>query len=706
MSSSVAALGRRVEAVGSRGLRGWPLAWSAVALMLLVLSAAVDAVRLTGPAEAGAGLGSLACALGLVVTVSGALICSRYPKHLVGLVLVGFGLLWALDGLMESWSLLGAARGGALPGTSFAYWFFNRVGAFLLVGLPLLLVLYPTGRLLPGRWRAVSVLAVAMSCALPLALLVMPLRVVQLGGAEPPPVPELELLSLPVSDEVGYAILVVSQLVTFCALVPTLLVLYLRLRSAARGRRGPVPTTEEEQLRWLLWAALLCAIVVVLGLLFPFTPVATVALYLAVAASALSVTIGIVQPDLLDINALVAGTLVYSGVAGCVIALDLVVLAAADQLLGDRLDQRAVTYAVLIIAVAGYGPLRQWLSRLVRRWLVGRRSDRYQVVSGLAARLEVSAGMDDLLPALASSVAETFKLSFVAVEVRNGSETVTATFGRRPDDVQELPIGYQGEPLGRLILPARGLRALLSKRDQALLVDVVRQAAIAVRTSRLAAELQRSRERLIESREDDRRRIRRDLHDGLGPVLGGVAMRLDAARNAVDVDPERSKVLIRQSRDDLAEALADVRRLVHGLRPPALDDLGLLAAIEQQAERARATPMTVEVDADSLDGLTAAVEVAAFRVVSEALTNVTRHSGASCCRITLTRSPEALELVVADNGRGIGAETVAGVGLLSMRERAEELGGRCQVSCPPDGGTEVRVSLPLAVEAPLPEGVA
>lgn len=699
MSTSVAAPDGVRRAVPGQRLRSWPLVWVAVSLALLVLGVVVDAVRLTSQPAVASGLGSLGCALGCVVTSCGAVICSRYAGHPVGLVLIGFGLLWSVDGVLESWALLGAGSGGALPGSRFAYWFFDRVGAFLLLGLPLLLVLYPTGRLLPGRWRAVSVLAVAMACVLPLALMVMPLRVVQLGGGEPAPVPELDLLSLPVSDEVGYVILRVCQLVTFSALVPTLLVVWVRHRAAVQSGSESAPILERDQLRWLLWAAILCAIVVLLGLLIPSSLVAVVALYLAVVATSVSVTIGIVKPELLDINALVAATLVYSGVAGCVIALDLVVLAVAGQLLGDRLDERTVTIAVLIVAVAGYGPLRQWLSTLVRRLLVGRRSDRYEVVSGLAARLEVSGGIDDQLPALASTVAEAFKLSFVAVEVfTDDRETLTATFGQQPDDVRRLPIGYRGEQVGRLVLPARGVRALMSRRDQSLLVDVVRQAAIAVRTDRLARELQLSRERLIESREDDRRRIRRDLHDGLGPVLGGVAMRLDAARNAVDADPERSKALIRQSRAELTEALGDVRRLVHGLRPPALDDLGLLAAIEQQAERARTAPLAVEVRADSLKGLSAAAEVATFRIVSEALTNVVRHSAAGSCTVTLARTPGQLTITVTDDGSGIDPDTAAGVGLLSLRERAEELGGRCSVTCPPGGGTQVQVRLPVSGE--------
>jgi signal transduction histidine kinase len=225
------------------------------------------------------------------------------------------------------------------------------------------------------------------------------------------------------------------------------------------------------------------------------------------------------------------------------------------------------------------------------------------------------------------------------------------------------------------------------------LVDLVRQAAVAIRASLLATEVQESRERLVLGREDDRRRIRRDLHDGLGPALGGVALRLDAAGNAMASDPDRAAELVRLARTEVREALDDVRRLVHDLRPPALDDLGLEAALRQQAERLR-PQVDVTVEADGLEGLPAAVEVGAYRIVSEALTNVVRHADAATGAVRLRGASDRLVVTIADDGRGISDDVSAGVGLLSMRERAEELGGQCEVRCPEDGGTIVHAVLP------------
>jgi signal transduction histidine kinase len=174
-----------------------------------------------------------------------------------------------------------------------------------------------------------------------------------------------------------------------------------------------------------------------------------------------------------------------------------------------------------------------------------------------------------------------------------------------------------------------------------------------------------------------------------------VGLRLAAAEQAVDADPARAKELIGASRADLREAVAEVRRLVHGLRPPALDDLGLLAAVEQQADQLRTAGLDVTVDAEGLEGLPAAVEVAAYRIVAESLTNVVRHARAGGVRVRLRREAAGLTVEVVDDGIGISSERTAGVGLLSVRERAAELGGEATVECPAAGGTVVRAVLPL-----------
>ncbi|WP_374454387.1 sensor histidine kinase [Nocardioides sp.] len=651
---------------------------TAVATSLWLDLATTDAERATATTEA-----ATSTALpGLLLAVASVVVLAARPGDTVGRLLGVVAVAWTLDGALYGWVAYSLAHD--LPGTDFAFWFVARVGAFLLSGLVALLLLYPTGTLVPGRARRAAWAVLGAAVALPVMLLLAPDSVVFAAGE---PVGSTELVRVPWSDATAEAMLRGGQVLTLGSIVGALALVWVRHRSAA--------APERTQLRWLLWAGIICVLMVAAGATISVGGlVTTILLDLAVAALAVSVTIGLLRPGLGDVDALVAWTLTTAAIAAAVVAVDVLFLAAGTALLGDRLDERGATVVVLVLAVVVYGPLRTWLGGLVRRLLLGRRADRYGAVTGLAARLETTGTIDEQLPALAGAVAETFKVGHVRVEVVTpGGGLLSASHGRAPAEVQEIDIAYQGERVGRLALPVQGFRSMLSHRDQGLLVDLVRQAAVAIRARLLATELQESRERLVLGREDDRRRIRRDLHDGLGPALGGVALRLQAAGNAVDTDPERARELVGLARTEVSDALDDVRRLVHDLRPPALDDLGLEAAVRQQADRVR-SEVDVTVSAVGTTGLPAAVEVAAYRIVAEALTNVVKHAGAERVDVRLEAGASGLDVTVADDGRGIGADVTAGVGLLSLRERAEELGGRCEVVCPDTGGTTVHAVLP------------
>jgi two-component system NarL family sensor kinase len=257
-----------------------------------------------------------------------------------------------------------------------------------------------------------------------------------------------------------------------------------------------------------------------------------------------------------------------------------------------------------------------------------------------------------------------------------------------------------------------------------LLEDLARQAEVAVHAVRLTDDLQRSRERLVATREEERRRLRRDLHDGLGPTLASLALRLDAARKLVRIKPGDAEQLLVRMKDQTQDTVGDVRRLVYGLRPPALDDLGLVAAILQQAEghgfavdgssedrekgaaeKDGSVSFSLETPED-LPPLSAAVEVAAYRIAQEAMTNVARHAHPKTCHVSLSidRVGGVLQLEVTDDGVGMPEDRQAGVGMSSMRERAEELGGTLAVEPGPEGGTHVSARLPLPGSEEEPQG--
>jgi signal transduction histidine kinase len=672
------------------------LAWALVVLTVgsAVAAGVLDAVTPGAAREAAEATPGWIIGLpGLALAVPAAMLLVRAPRNAVSWVVGGTALFWALDGLAQSWLTFALQYDPPLAGATAAFWFVQRFGAWLLLGLPLLLLLYPDGRLPAGRWRPVAVLSLASTALLPTLLLVVPSEIAdaRAGSRLPETYAAIDVdpTSLPLPESVVLPLMRIAFPVALLGVVvPMAWVVARYRRSAGEDRR---------RMRWLLWAAVTDVLVMLATLMLPGDP-SSFALSVAVALTGSAIAVGLLRPRAVDIDRLLGGTVVYGVLGVGVVLLDLAVLAAAGAVLGERFGERDATLLTLLIVAAVYVPLRAPLWRLVRRWLLGEQEDPYRVVSGLAERLERSDGADEQLMAIAAAIAEAFRSPYVGVEVDSaGGGQLVAEHGRRPASVRALPISYRDEEVGRLLLPRDGVRAQLMNRDERLLADVVRQAAAAARATSLAVQLQASREQLVAAREEERRRLRRDLHDGLGPSLGAVVLRIDTARNLVGSDPEEADRLLRSARTDVAAALADVRRLVHDLRPPALDDLGLVGAVRQQAERLLAPRITDEVVAGpDVDDLPAAVEVAAYRIASEALANVARHAQASSCRVELARDADgALVVTVTDDGRGIPSGAPAGVGLVSLRERAAELGGRCTVECPPSGGTVVRALLPM-----------
>lgn len=664
-------------------------ALAAATVWLDVANSATDIPPGTG-LEAG-WVGALA---GLAQLVPGLLLLLLLPRHPIAWVLVGSGAAWVLDSFCASWTAYAVYTRPGLPGASATFYVYQRLGAALLLGLPVLLLLFPDGRLPRARgWRRASVASIALTALLPVVLAFVPSHVAEAvtDSALPAPLAALDIdpFSVPLPDAVWRVLLSVAFLGAWVSMLVPVAVVVRRYRRSVGERRA--------QLRWLVWAAGVDLVLLVAGWLAD-DPLSGILLAASVGVTSAAVVVAVTRHRLYDIDRLLPATFVYAVLALLVVAVDALVFAAAGALLGQR-DSALV--AIGIVA-AVYGPLRDRVSTLVRRLFRGSRDDPYAVVSALAERLEVSSDPSDQLLAVARSVAEAFRSPFVRVEIEQASgETLHVEHGTPGRSPLVLPVVYRGETVGRLLLEPAG-RSSLSDRDQRLLGDVVRQAAAAARASELSRDLQRSREAIVLAREEERRRLRRDLHDSLGPSLGAITLRIETARNLMAAHPDRADELLEATTADVAAALADVRRLAHDLRPPALDELGLVAAVQEQARRLSNATLSVEVRADDdLGELPAGVEVAAYRIVSEALANVVRHAEASSALVTLAREAGAggngvLRVEVRDDGRGIAPDATAGVGMLSLRERVGELGGTCEVTCPRDGGTCVRALLPLA----------
>ncbi|WP_459985410.1 sensor histidine kinase [Nocardioides sp. AN3] len=629
--------------------------------------------------------------IGAIQAMLAAVILVRDPRQGFGWGLGWLGLFWATDGLAQAYIRYGISATDALPGMNLALWNLNRIGSFLPLAGSLILFTFPTGRFLPGAWRVASWVATGSMTLANLVLLIAPAR--NLPDVALPPGVDVDwaTLRLPAAVvDVGAPLVVATSVAGLLFSMVTVVVRYRR----SRGR-------ERDQMRWLLWSVVAMALLLALSVGLELPGGGDFVIFAIMVLPSVAMTIAIVDPELVSIEDLLARTLVYGVLAGVILLADLAVITALSAVLGDSLSQRQIVLIVLLVSVLLYSPLRGRLAHAVQALMLGKRTDPYDVVAGLASTLESIDEGPQQLAAVARAVAVAFRVRYVAVEVDRGTgERLLATYGDPPAQTRSLPIVYRGAEVGRLVLPARGARSRLSRRDAQLLNDLVRQAAAAARTSGLAEEVQRSRERLVTAREEERRRIRRDLHDGLGPALSGVVFQLESARLLAERDPATAATRLQETSRTVQDVVADVRRLVHDLRPPALDDLGLTGALRQLAGQLERGGPAVSIAECGLPALPAAVEVAAYRIVAEALTNIVRHAGATRADVRLCAADGALHLEVRDDGSGLSEEVQAGVGLRSMRERAVELGGHLEVTCPASGGTVVTATLPIAT---LPE---
>ncbi|MBC8162274.1 MAG: GAF domain-containing sensor histidine kinase [Roseiflexaceae bacterium] len=312
---------------------------------------------------------------------------------------------------------------------------------------------------------------------------------------------------------------------------------------------------------------------------------------------------------------------------------------------------------------------------------------------------------------IVETIGTALKLPYIALTIGSDATPLLAAYGTAPTEhVRRFPLNYQGSIIGELIAAPRVGDSVFSAADQRLLLGIAQQAGVAVHAAQTTIALQQARERLVTAREEERRRLRRDLHDGLGPRLASQTLTLDVIAKLMRSDPTRAEALIQIVYDQTQGAIAEIRELIYELRPPALDDLGLPGAIRQLSERIALSDSNLHIELhfpDSLPTLPAAVEVAAYRVAQEALTNVLKHAAATRCEVRMHFQPSdweqqrtslgvrTLQLAIVDNGCGIPPAHLGGVGLSSMRERAEELGGRLVVNSS-SSGTHIDASLPLA----------
>ncbi|MBA3339472.1 MAG: two-component sensor histidine kinase [Geodermatophilaceae bacterium] len=606
--------------------------------------------------------------MGLAFPIAGVLIAWYRPRNPIGWLLLFQGIAHATTAAMAPVYEFGVAHHWSQPLlrtvlTFYAYAWPWSIG----LCLPLVLLLFPDGHL-PGRgWRWLVGIIGANSV----------LFTVSVGG-EPATfaVGNEPWLVVPNHEHLA-GLWTFSEVLNLMVLGAALVALGIRYR------RG-----DEQRRRQLLWLALAAGLVFVVLIPWGLFAAGPVLILLAIPLIPAAIAVAILRHQLLDIRLVVSRTVLYAVLTAVVIGAYLGLVAVADTVLRAEVGVGTSVLATVLIAVA-FNPLRIRLQGLVDRAIYGDRRDPVRAASRVGAQLSTAGSGLEGVPAV---LCQALHLPFAAL--RDGAGELAA-YGTAPETLHTVPLDYGGERTGELVFGARPGERRLDPADRAAVELLAVPLAVALRATTLSQAVQQSREQLVSAREEERRRLRRDLHDGLGPTLTGVAFQADAARNLLTDDPEQARQLLEALRGQTTAAIDEIRRLVYGLRPPALDELGLVGTLRREADRL--APLQIEIDApDPLPPLPAAVEVAAYRIATEALNNVARHAHAR--RVTLMlRCAADLQVAVIDDGasNGHGAVWSAGVGLTSMAERAGELGGSCAAGPRPGGGGSVRAVLPL-----------
>jgi len=424
---------------------------------------------------------------------------------------------------------------------------------------------------------------------------------------------------------------------------------------------------------------------------------------LSVVPLTVALTLAIVEEKLWNIDMVINRTLVYVMVTVIILVTYVFVIALLSLVFGGEnnfLISVVATGAVALI----FQVVRQSVQRGVNRLMFGQRDEPQAVLMHLSEQLQSAMMPEDLLRVSAETIGKSLRIPYVAITLRHGDEVLTqAQYGSNGTPTRAIELVHRDEAVGELIVGRRSPGETLNNADRTVLSSVAQQLGAIVYAVRLQSDLRNARERLVVAREEERRRLRRDLHDGLGPALASLPLKIDAAIDLIVDDQQTSMKLLSDVKREAQQLVTDVRRVVNDLRPPVLDELGLVVALQGAISRtAHPNSMSVRFQAESVpERIPAAAEAAAYHITMEAVTNVIKHARADHCWVKLffVSHPPGLHITVEDDGVGMPQPVTPNVGLQSMRERAEELGGAFAIQPREAGGNCLYVTIPIPEES-------
>jgi len=650
---------------------GWSLAAGCVVVAATVpVSLAGGVLTRPGADDAAFARLVLGSVVALGFAVAGAFLVHLRPGNLLGWLLLTTG---ALQAVSHGASAYGARAltdpDGSLPLGLVATWLgaCAAVPAFLLPTL-VLPALYPTGRPPSRLWGWYLGL-----CLVGIGLLTLAVATVDdvtndtvAGTRFPWDTPEWWTWATAGASAV--------------LLVPALGVVVVGTLVRVARARSP----ERQQLLWL---------VCVVGLLVAtiFLPATEIPFLVTFACIPLAVTVGVLRYRLLGIEVALRRTLLYVPLTVMVAFVIGGLTTGLAWLIPEGplpLVAASAVVATLVIPVAGR------LRRLVDRLVLGERADALTIVDRVGAGLEVAS--DDATASMLEAVATA--AGAADADVRDTDGRAMATVGEPNGETLVVPLVHGGMELGTMTVGPRRGEPRVTARDARLVMALAPHLAVVVSSRRMAEDLSRERQRVVAATAAERDRLRRDLHDGLGPSLSGIALGLEAAGTALARNPAAVPPLLERTRLEAEAAVREIRLVLAGLRPAALDRHGLVGAVRDTADKlgmgATGTPH-FELSVDPLPMLSSEVEECAFRIVAEAMTNTARHSGAGRCHVEISQGNGTLNLAVTDDGHGLSHKGSTGHGLDSMRRRAADAEGTLAVFSVQPHGTAIRAVLPL-----------